>query len=489
MPGWSALNATGQLGDWDADRADNWLSGERRAIPEGTFIVTFDGRPAATCCTIPPTSTERRAELGWLSVAPEHQGRGLGYQACLAVLHFARRMGYAEIYLNTDDWRLPAVKTYLALGFEPEMAHESHPRRWESGVRKTRRRRADRTTGGVDKMLRLGLIGVGHGSTLMQVNSPEHDDVPMRVTAVCDVNEDRMAAAAAEYGVSRTTTDFRELVEGDDIDVVGVYSPGPLHADQVVAALDAGKHVMVTKSMVYSIEEAERVVEAVDRTGLVLLVTQTMRGDAKHMESKRLCDSGVIGDLLVGEATYIHDLRPVYARTPWRTQMPQDLLLGGACHPIDALRWFFGDVDEVHCYGLRGGVAKDYPQEDNFVINLRFKSGRIGRVAALCGVVHPPTLLMNGLNLYGTKGTIVDGRVRLEPEGIVPSREYDVTFPETQRGHGTEMIVMMDHMVDCVVNGATPWVGVREGARVVATGLACWESMRTGQPAKVRNDF
>ena len=96
---------------------------------------------------------------------------------------------------------------------------------------------------------------------------------------------------------------------------------------------------------------------------------------------------------------------------------------------------------------------------------------------------------MNGLNLYGTKGTIVDGRVRLDPEGIVPVREYDVTFPETQRGHGTEMIVMMNHMVDCVVNGDRPWVGAREGARVVATGLACWESMRTGQPAKVRNDF
>ena len=125
-----ALNSTGQLGDWDVDRAGDWLTGERSAISEGTFIVTFDGRPAATCCTIPPTSTERRAELGWLSVSPEHQGRGLGSQVCLAVLHFARRMGYAEIYLNTDDWRLPAVKTYLALGFEPEMAHESHPRRW-----------------------------------------------------------------------------------------------------------------------------------------------------------------------------------------------------------------------------------------------------------------------------------------------------------------------------------------------------------------------
>ena len=44
-------------------------------------------------------------------------------------------------------------------------------------------------------------------------------------------------------------------------------------------------------------------------------------------------------------------------------------------------------------------------------------------------------------------------------------REYEITFPNTQRGHGTEMIVMMEHMVDCVANGAKPWVGAREGAR------------------------
>jgi hypothetical protein len=96
---------------------------------------------------------------------------------------------------------------------------------------------------------------------------------------------------------------------------------------------------------------------------------------------------------------------------------------------------------------------------------------------------------MNGLSLYGTKGTIVDGKVRVDQDGIIPSREYDITFPNTQRGHGTEMIVMMEHMIDCVVNGAKPWVGAREGGGVVATGLACWESMRTGQPVRVRKDF
>jgi len=337
-------------------------------------------------------------------------------------------------------------------------------------------------------MLKVGLAGVGHGGTLLQVNRPDHEDVGMQVTALCDVNEARLARASAEYGVEKTTTEFEELI-GLDVDVIGIYTPGPIHGDQIVSALDAGKHVMVTKAMAYSMEEVEAAVEAVDRTGKVLMVTQTMRGDAKHMEAKRLCDEGVLGDLILAEATYTHDLRPIYAQTPWRTQMPQDLLLGGACHPIDALRWIMGDIEEVHCYGLRGGVARDYPQEDNFLINIKFTSGQIGRVAALCGVVHPPTLMMNGLYIYGTKGTIIDGKVRLEPDGDVPFREYDIGFPMTQRGHGTEMIIMMRHMADCVLNGTKPWVGVREGASVVATGLACWESMRTGQPVKVRNEF
>ena len=131
-----ALNATGQLGHWDPDRVTTWLAGERHAIEAGTIIVTFDGRPVATTCTIPPTPTEPRSELGWVSVSPEHQGQGLGYQVCLAVLHFARKMGYTETYLNTDDWRLPAVKTYLNLSFEPEMIHESHPERWTAVYQK-----------------------------------------------------------------------------------------------------------------------------------------------------------------------------------------------------------------------------------------------------------------------------------------------------------------------------------------------------------------
>jgi predicted dehydrogenase len=245
---------------------------------------------------------------------------------------------------------------------------------------------------------------------------------------------------------------------------------------------------MVTKSMVYTMEEAERVVEAVDKSGLTLLVTQTMRGRFDFMDAKRMCDDGTIGDLFMAEAHYVHDLRPVYEQTPWRVQMPQDLVLGGACHPIDLLRWFMGDIAEVHCYGLRSGVSEDYPQEDTFVINVKFASGKIGRVANFLGVIHPSDVPMNSLTVYGTRGTILNGKATLDADEWLPQRDTSVEFP-SQRGHSGEMIVMLQHMADCVLNGATPWVGAREGARVVSTCLSAWDSLRSGQPAEVRNEF
>ena len=333
--------------------------------------------------------------------------------------------------------------------------------------------------------LRLGLAGLGHGSTVLGANA---SDIPINVTAICDTDEGRLESVASEYGIDAATTSFEELVAMPGIDIVGIYTPGPLHATQILTALDAGKHVMVTKSMVYNLEEAEAVVRAVDRTGRVLLVTQTMRGRYDFMNAKRMCDSGAIGDLFMAEAHYVHDLRPVYEQTPWRVQMPQDLILGGACHPIDLLRWFMGDISEVHCYGLRSGVARDYPQEDTFVINVKFANGGIGRVANLLGVIHPPDVPMNSLTVYGTKGTILDGKVRIDSDAWLPQRDQSLSYP-SQRGHSGEMMVMLQHMAECVLNGATPWVGAREGAQVVSTCLSAWDSLRSGQPAEVRNEF
>ena len=69
-------------------------------------------------------------ELGWVAVVPEQQGRGLGYIVCLAVLQHAQSQRFSQIFLRTDDHRLPAIKTYLKLGFQPWIRDPETQERW-----------------------------------------------------------------------------------------------------------------------------------------------------------------------------------------------------------------------------------------------------------------------------------------------------------------------------------------------------------------------
>ena len=127
----AVLGATGQLGSWDRARAERCLNDPRPVAPEGTSLIMHRGRAVATACTVLPTPAEPRHELGWVAVDPAHQGNGLGLQVCAAVLWYARSRGWPASILNTDDWRLPAIRTYVKLGFEPEIIHDSHPARWQ----------------------------------------------------------------------------------------------------------------------------------------------------------------------------------------------------------------------------------------------------------------------------------------------------------------------------------------------------------------------
>src|SRR5262249_28453039 len=142
---------------------------------------------------------------------------------------------------------------------------------------------------------------------------------------------------------------------------VGVYSPDHLHAEHALAALQDGKHVVCTKPMVTRVEDAVELVRLVDRTGRKLLVGQTMRFDPQFVAAKQMLDGGDLGEIAWAEAHYVHDLRHVLPRTPWRLTAPQDLMYGGVSHPIDVLRWFFGDVRSVHALGRKGKTMPDYP--------------------------------------------------------------------------------------------------------------------------------
>ena len=346
----------------------------------------------------------------------------------------------------------------------------------------------------------VGVIGMNPtnmGSTMTLLK--DVPDLKYELRGICAKRAEVLEAYAQQIGVDFWTTDYRELVSRDDIDVIAVYSPDHLHAEHCLAAVEAGKHVVCTKPMVTHLEDAKQLVGAAKAKGVKFLVGQTMRFDLQFQTMRRFFDDGDLGEIMAAEAYYVHDLREVYDITPWRPSVPQDLMFGGVVHPVDILRCFLGDVREVHAYGAKGKLTPEFPLENNFFLNLQFSSGQIGRAMGLYDVVHPPMPMMQ-VALYGTKGTMIGdftdnkgGQVKLMLDKMTAREPLQMTCPpETDTsvyGHGQTVIRYMRHLQQCLEGDLEPNPNVVEGAKSVAVGVAAWESIRTGRPVKVFNEF
>lgn len=128
------LSENGELGAWDAARSAPYFTDDSHMALEGAFLITKGSQPVATA-QLHLTPAGRFAplpEMGWVAVSPRHQGHGLAAVVCLAVMHHAASTGHQEIFLKTDDHRLPAIWTYLKLGFSPWLTDVSHAARWDT---------------------------------------------------------------------------------------------------------------------------------------------------------------------------------------------------------------------------------------------------------------------------------------------------------------------------------------------------------------------
>lgn len=130
---WIAMLNTGSFGAWDRARLDEFFSRDGTDVPrDSIFFATLDDVPIASTCLVLHMQDDGTTvpEVGWVIVHPDHRGHALARETCRAVLQVIERLGYRYAYLLTEDFRLPAVKTYLRLGFLPEMVDPSHPAWW-----------------------------------------------------------------------------------------------------------------------------------------------------------------------------------------------------------------------------------------------------------------------------------------------------------------------------------------------------------------------
>ena len=149
------------------------------------------------------------------------------------------------------------------------------------------------------KTINVGIIGTG-GIGVNQHMPALAKQADVKVLAVADVNEEAAKTAAERFEVKHVFTDYKKLLEMDEIDAVHVCTPNDMHMPPTVEALNAGKHVMVEKPIARNADEGTKMVEAARKSGKKLMVAQNMRFDAANQCLKRFIDAGDLGEIYFG---------------------------------------------------------------------------------------------------------------------------------------------------------------------------------------------
>jgi len=259
--------------------------------------------------------------------------------------------------------------------------------------------------------LRVGMISWAHVHA--EFRAKALSEIPgARVVAVSDDNEARGRSAAQRFGVPKFHKDWRDLVADPDVDVVMVHSENNRHADQVVAAAAAGKHVFCEKPVATRTADAVRMLHAVEKAGVDGTAAFVSRFSKEASRTKALVDSGVLGGIIHLRAHIGLAGIPEIGCPPDMTAWMEDPELNGGgawidegSHAIDLMRWVAGDVSRVAAMTANRAKPR-FKGEDIAVAILTFASGALGE-AGTAWSMAVEIGMRNHLEIYGTRGTLI----------------------------------------------------------------------------------
>lgn len=327
------------------------------------------------------------------------------------------------------------------------------------------------------KDIGFAIVGLGMGANRAKKAASTQG---AKLVAVCDLQEDKAKALAAELGCDHHT-DMGEVLKRDDVDVVGIMTPSGTHADYAMKVVEAGKHVFTTKPMDIKVEKCDALTKAAKKAGVVLGVDFDCRyGEANRKLAKFLAEGGLGKLILV-------DLQMKWYREQgyydggfpagWRRNVKYE---GGSAanqgvHYLDLMLWFGGPVAEV--YGRSGTLGHDIDTEDISVAMLTFKNGAWGVVeTTTCSFPDLGTQIgitgQNGSAIW--KGNVELFKLKEKPE---------LTLEDLPSEQGPANII--EDMVSAINNGTPVAVDGHEGRRSVELFNAIYESSRTGKPVKL----
>lgn len=271
-----------------------------------------------------------------------------------------------------------------------------------------------------DKIIKFGIIGCGRISRIHTAVISKLSGT--RLMAVCDIIEKR-AGDYAEKFKCESYKDYKELLKSKNIDIVNICTPTYLHADMTVAAAEFGKHVIVEKPMALSLKDADRMIEACERSRVKLFVVKQNRYNPPILNLKEAIDEGRFGKLFYGNATvFWHRDQSYYDEQSWFRERDKGggVIINQASHNIDMLQWLMGPVESV--YSKIDTKTHNIPTEDFGLAVLKFKNGAWGTVIATTSIFSKN--LEGSVTIFGENGSAKVGGIQMNEMQIWEFKDY-----------------------------------------------------------------
>ena len=260
------------------------------------------------------------------------------------------------------------------------------------------------------KKYNVGIVGYGWvaGAHIAAINATPH----AQVTAIYSTRKLDEAEVSARHGCQiQCFTDYEDFLAAD-IDVVDICSMPTLHAEQSIAAVNAGKHLILEKPMAMNLADCRAIVAAAEQNKVKGCVCFECRFSGQFLATKALVDQGVLGELHYAEVDYYHGIGPWYGQFRWNVGKENggSALLTAGCHALDSLLLFMGsEVESVCSFSTksRSEIFKPYEYDTTSVTILNFKGGRVGKCASVVDCLQPYYF---HTHLVGSEGSLLDDK-------------------------------------------------------------------------------
>lgn len=338
--------------------------------------------------------------------------------------------------------------------------------------------------------IRVGIIGAGVWGKTHAFLYREHPGV--EIVAVCDMDRARADAFAAEFSIPRSFGSHTQMISECALDAVSIVTPDFAHAQVACDCANAGLDMLIEKPLATTYEDVERIVEAVRKNRVRVMVDLHNRWNPPFAIAKESLDKGELGE---PRSAYFRLNDQMWVATDmlsWAAKSSILWFLGS--HAVDTVRWFFNDeIDSVFAVSTAGVLkSKGVDTEDVFQSILKFKKGGIATLEN--GWITPnssPCVNDIKFNITGDKGMInLDLSNNQMIERFTEKKADHPDILVQHFIHGKAMGFAYEsirHFIDKLVSGGEFLVSLEDAANVSFVILAIMESAKTGKPVKVRH--